>query len=300
LAFMAVCDVGDEVIVFEPFYSNYTGLADMSGIKFSAVTTSVKDGYHLPSKEEIVSKITPKTRAIMYASPGNPTGTVYTKEELQMLADICREHQIFLMADEVYREFCYDFGGNSPSIYDIPDVKDFVILFDSFSKRYSACGARVGVVACKNAPVLQAMLKVATVRLSGPVLEQYGIAACIDDGVSDYLAKVNALYKDRRNLLVEKINQIPGAFCPSPAGAFYAMASFEGIQAEDFCHWVLAEFSVNNTTILVSPGTGFYSTPGLGSTEIRLAYVISTEELTTALDILAQAVVEYRRVRGAK
>jgi len=300
IAFQACCDVGDDILVFEPFYSNYSGIAAMSGVTFTAVTTSVDNDYRLPSKAEIEAAIKPTTRAIMYASPGNPTGAVYTREELQMLADICRERKLFLFADEVYREFYYGGQGNSPSIYDINDVDDFVVMCDSFSKRYSACGARVGVVATRNPAVYAALLKVATVRLSGPVLEQVGIAACINQGVDDYLVKVNKLYQERRDILVEKLNKIPGCKCPTPAGAFYAMASFEGIVAEDFCQWVLAEFSVDGYTILISPGTGFYSTPGMGATELRLAYVIDSDDLVRALDILEKGVIEYRRVKASR
>lgn len=298
IAFMAICDVGDEIIVFEPFYSNYTGIAMMAGVTFVPVETKVTTGYHLPSKEEIEKVITPRTKAIMYASPGNPTGTIYSTEEVQLLVDICRQHNIFLLGDEVYREFCYDSGGISPSVYHMKDVDDFAILFDSFSKRYSACGARVGVVATKNKDVYQAMLKTATVRLSAPVLEQIGIAACINDGVTEYLKKVNGIYKERRDLLVSKVNQIPGAFCPNPEGAFYAMAKIDGVDADDFCKWLLTDFEYNGATILVSPGNGFYSTPGLGVNEIRMAYVINTDDLATALDILHHGVLKYRELKG--
>jgi len=300
IALMAICDVGDEIVVFEPYYSNYAGIAAMAGITLIAVPTSVNDGYHLPEKSEIEKKITSKTRGIMYASPGNPTGTVYTTDEIQLLVDICKEKNIFLLADEVYREFCYDAEDISPSLFHFDGVDEFAILFDSFSKRYSACGARVGVVASKNKDVRAAMLKVATVRLSGPVLEQVGIAACIEDGVSDYLKKVNNAYKERRDLLVSKLNEIPGVVCPVPAGAFYAMASFEGIEADDFCKWLLSDFRHNGSTVLVSPGSGFYATPGCGTTELRLAYVISIEKLTKALDILAHGVQEYRRIKASK
>jgi len=300
IAFMAICDVGDEIIVFEPYYSNYGGLAAMAGISLVPVPTFVQDGYHLPARAEIEKVITNKTRGIMFASPGNPTGTVYSKEELQLLIDICKSNKIFLMADEVYREFCYDSEDYSPSLFHFEGIDDFAIMFDSFSKRYSACGARVGTVASRNPAVYAAMLKVATVRLSGPVLEQVGIAACINDGVADYLKKVNKSYKERRDLLVKRLNEIPGVCCPVPAGAFYAMASFEGIVAEDFCKWLLSDFEYNGATVLVSPGSGFYTTPGCGTTELRLAYVINIEQLTKALDILSRGVVEYRKLNGSK
>jgi len=297
---MAVMDVGDDIVVFEPYYSNYAGIAAMAGVNIVSIPTSVEDGYRLPEKSVIEKAITPKTRAIMYASPGNPTGTVYTREELEVLVEVCKEKNIFLMADEVYREFCYDSETISPSLFHIDGVDEFAILFDSFSKRYSACGARVGVVATRNMAVRAALVKVATVRLSGPVLEQVGIAACIEDGVSDYLKEVNDAYKERRDLLVSKLNEIPGVVCPVPAGAFYAMASFEGIEADDFCKWLLSDFRYNGATVLVSPGSGFYATPGRGTTELRLAYVISMEQLSKALDILAHGVIEYRKVKGSK
>uniref|UniRef100_A0A7S4HMP5 Aminotransferase class I/classII large domain-containing protein n=1 Tax=Vannella robusta TaxID=1487602 RepID=A0A7S4HMP5_9EUKA len=300
IAFMAICDPGDEIVVFEPYYSNYSGLAAMAGVTLVPVPTFVKDGYHLPAREEIEKAITNKTRGIMYASPGNPTGTVYSKEELQLLIDVCKAKNIFLMADEVYREFCYDSEDYSPSLFHFEGVDEFAIMFDSFSKRYSACGARVGTVASRNKDVHAAMLKVATVRLSGPVLEQVGIAACINDGVADYLKRVNKSYKERRDLLVRRLNEIPGVYCPTPAGAFYAMASFEGIDAEDFCKWLLSDFEYNGATVLVSPGSGFYTTPNCGTTELRLAYVINIDQLNKALDILSRGIVEYRKVRGSK
>jgi len=298
LAFMAVCDVGDEIVVFEPYYSNYSGIASMAGVNLVSVPTYVENGYHLPDREKIAEKVTDKTRAIMYASPGNPTGTVYTTDELNMLVSIAKEKNIFLMADEVYREFCYDSEDYSPSLFHIEGVDEFAILFDSFSKRYSACGARVGAVATRNSAVAQALLKVATVRLSGPVLEQVGVAACINDGVADYLKRVNKSYKERRDLLISRLNEIPGVVCPAPQGAFYAMASFEGIDADDFCQWLLTDFELNGATLLVSPGTGFYNTPGAGKTELRMAYVINLDQLNKALDILSAGVVAYRKAKG--
>ena len=203
------------------------------------------------------------------------------------------------MADEVYREFCYDSEGYSPSLFHIDGVDEFAILFDSASKRYSACGARIGAVATRNKAVYQSMLKVATVRLSGPVLEQIGIAACIEDGVEDYLKRVNQCYKERRDLLVTKLNQIPGVTCPVPQGAFYAMAAFDGIDSDDFCKWLLTDFELNGATLLVSPGTGFYTTPGCGTTELRMAYVINLEQLSKALDILAAGIVAYRAAKAS-
>merc|ERR1712137_445826 len=298
IALMAVCDVGDEIVVFEPYYSNYGGIAAMAGVTLVPVPTTVKNGYRLPPREEVEKVITSKTRGLMYASPGNPTGTVYTKEEIQILIDVCKSRNIFLMADEVYREFCYDLEDISTSLFHFEGVDDFAILFDSFSKRYSACGARVGVVASRNPDVFAAMLKVATVRLSGPVLEQVGIAACINDGVKDYLARVNKSYKERRDLLVSRLNAIEGVFCPTPNGAFYAMASFDGIDAEDFCKWLLSDFEYNGATVLVSPGSGFYTTPNCGTTELRLAYVINSEQLNKALDILSHGYVEYIKQRS--
>jgi len=234
----------------------------------------------------------------MYASPGNPTGTIYTTQEVQMLVDICRHNGIFLLADEVYREFCYDQGGISPSAYHFKDVDDFVILLDSISKRYSACGARIGMVATKNKPVYQAILKTATVRLSAPVLEQIGIAACINDGVVDYLAKVNKIYKERRDILVSGLNKIPGVFCPNPEGAFYAMAYIEGVNGEDFCKWLLTDFNINGVTVLLSPGKGFYSSPELGDNEVRMAYVINTEEIITSLEIIEKGLQRYRETHA--
>eukprot|EP01095_Lingulamoeba_sp_RSL-Kostka_P001882 TRINITY_DN1266_c0_g1_i1.p1 TRINITY_DN1266_c0_g1~~TRINITY_DN1266_c0_g1_i1.p1 ORF type:complete len:427 (+),score=185.79 TRINITY_DN1266_c0_g1_i1:76-1281(+) len=292
IALQAITDPGDNVLVFEPFYSNYKGVGAMCGCDLISITTEASEQYHLPPREQIEAAINDKTRAIMYASPGNPTGTVYTKEEVQMLTDICREKNIFLLADEVYREFSYD-GDEITSAFHIDDVDDFVILLDSFSKRYSACGARVGVIGCKNEAVYHSMLKVATVRLSGPVVEQVGIAACIEDGVEDYLKDVFNDYISRRNYLVGRLNEMPNVTCLSPSGAFYAMANLGGIKTEHFCKWVLTDFEFEGKTVLVSPGAGFYTTPGYGESEIRIAYVLNKDRLKTALDVLEKAIIAY-------
>jgi aspartate aminotransferase len=293
-AMLACCDAGDEVIIPEPFYSNYAGLAAMACLHLVTFATHAEDGYRLPPREEIERLVGERTRAILYSSPGNPTGAVYTPEEVTMLGEVARAHGLFLLADEAYRELTYD-GQIAASALHLRGLEEYVIVLDSISKRFSACGARVGCVVSRNAAVMEAIMKLAMARLSAPVLEQIGAAACLKSTPLSYFEGVQAEYTRRRDIVYERLNQIEGVLCSKPAGAFYAMARIEGLDTEDFARWLLTDFEQDGETVMVAPGAGFYSTPGLGHDEIRIAYVLDTDTLSRAMDLLAAALRRYRQ-----
>ncbi|MCB2355505.1 pyridoxal phosphate-dependent aminotransferase [Clostridium estertheticum] len=290
-AFMAICDPGDEIIIPEPFYTNYNGLADLASVKVIPFITKAEDGFHLPSKEEITSKITKKTRAIMVSNPGNPTGVVYTQAEIRMLADIVKENDIFLISDEVYREFVYDDLKYTSALY-MKDIEDKIILIDSISKRYSACGARIGLVASKHKHLMAQMIKLGQSRLCVPVIEQVAAANLINTPKS-YFTEVKKEYEERRNILYKYLLKIPGVVCEKPTGAFYIVAKLPIKSAEDFAKWLLTDFNYNNKTVMVAPAQGFYATKGLGINEIRLSYCLNTTALKDAMEILGIAIKKY-------
>lgn len=290
-AIMAICDVGDEIIIPEPFYTNYNGFSEAAGVKVVPFITKAENGFHLPDKKEIESKITHKTRAILMSNPGNPTGVVYTYDEIRMLADIAKEHDIYLIADEVYREFVYDNLKYTSVLY-MEDVLDRVILVDSISKRYSACGARIGLVASKNKDLINQILKLCQSRLCVATIEQVAAANLINTP-KEYFVKVKAEYENRRNILFEALSNIPGVVCEKPTGAFYVVAKLPIKDADDFAKWLLTDFDYNNKTVMVAPAEGFYATPGLGKDEIRISYCLNCEDLKDAMDILSKALSEY-------
>lgn len=292
LALTAIADDGDEIITPEPFYTNYSGFAQVVGVNVVPFLTKAENGFHLPPKEEIVKYINPKTRAIMISNPGNPTGVVYTKEEIRMLADIAKEHDIFLISDEVYREFVYDDLKYTSALY-MEDVQDRIILIDSISKRYSACGARIGLVASKNKELIAQILKICQARLCVPTIEQLATANLVNTP-KDYFVKVKAEYEARRNILFEKLSQISGVTCEKPTGAFYVMVKLPIKDSEDFAKWMLTEFNHNNKTVMFAPAEGFYATEGLGKDEIRISYCLNTEALKDAMDIFALGLEKYR------
>jgi len=294
-ALLACGDAGDEIILPEPYYSNYNGLAAMTGLRLVPFTTRAEDGYRLPSRQVIERLVGGRARAILYSSPGNPTGVVYTLDEVATLGEIARAHGLFLLADEVYREFTYD-GQTATSALHIPGLEQHAVVLDSISKRYSACGARVGCVVSRNVSFMRAILKLAMVRLSAPALDQIGAAACVRTPPA-YFDRVRVEYTHRRDLVFECLNRIEGVICPRPAGAFYAMARIEGVDTEDFARWLLTDFEQDGETVMVAPGAGFYGTPGLGRDEIRIAYVLETVALSRALDLLATAIRRYRAVK---
>jgi aspartate aminotransferase len=290
-ALMAVCDVGDEVIIPEPFYTNYNGFSEAAGVKVVPFITKAEEGFHLPKKEEITSKITDKTRALLVSNPGNPTGVVYTYEEIRMLADIAKEYNLYIIADEVYREFVYDNLKFTSALY-MEDILDRVILIDSISKRYSACGARIGLVASKNNELMHQILKLCQSRLCVPTIEQLAAANLINTP-KEYFDEVKMEYEHRRNIMFEGLSSIPGVICKKPTGAFYIMAKLPIEDADDFAKWMLTDFNYENKTVMFAPAEGFYATEGLGKNEIRLSYCLNSEDLKDAMCILSIALQRY-------
>jgi aspartate aminotransferase len=283
---------GDEIIIPEPFYANYNGFACMSEVVIKPILSHIDSGYALPSIEEFEKTITPKTKAIFICNPNNPTGYLYSREELESLKEICLKHNLFLFSDEAYREFCYD-DREFISPMHLDGIDQHVIVLDSVSKRYSACGARLGCIVTKNKEVYQASLKFAQTRLSPPAVAQIAGEAAVDTP-DIYFVAVKEEYTKRRNLLVEGLNKIPGVKCPIPGGAFYVVAQIPVNDAEDFCKWMLESFDYQNETVMMAPVTGFYSTPGLGKNEVRLAYVLNQEDLKKALVCLEKGLEEYQ------
>jgi len=289
--FMTAMDPGDEVIIPEPFYANYNGFAQMGSIKVVPITAHIEDGFALPSMEEFEKRITPRSKAILICNPGNPTGSLYSRQDLEQLADICMRHDLFLFADEVYREFCYD-GATPFSCMNLKGAEQHVVMVDSVSKRYSMCGARVGALVTRNHAFISNAMKFAQARLSPPTLGQIAGEAALKTPHS-YFDAVAAEYVQRRNVLVDGLNAIPGVLCPRPAGAFYAMARLPIDSADRFCQWMLEEFSLDNETVMMAPGTGFYSTAGAGQNEVRLAYVLNEKDLLRSVHILRRALEDY-------
>ena len=289
-AAMALCDPGDEIMVFEPYYANYTTFAKEFGAVINAVQTNVENGYHLPSEEEIEAKITPRTRAILLTNPGNPTGVVYTEEEMQMIASLVLKHDIALIADEVYREFVYD--GAYRSFGTIPELDQHVIMIDSVSKRFSACGARIGCIICKNKAFGKEIIKCCQARLCSPILEQVGAAALYDTPAT-YLEEVNQEYKKRRDTIANALAKLPGVAASDPKGAFYVMVALPVDDAEKFAIWTLENFDIDGETVMFAPGNGFYNDPARGVNEARLAYVLKSEDLEKAIYILGEALKAY-------
>ena len=289
--FTACLNPGDEVIIPEPFYANYNGFAETTGVKVVSVSASIEHGFALPPIAEFEAKITDKTKAILICNPGNPTGYLYSEEELKQLEAIVKKHDLFLFADEVYREFCYD-GKTHHSVLNLKSIEQQVIIADSVSKRYSMCGVRIGAMVCRNKEVMQTALKLAQARLSPPLLGQIAAEAALK-APDSYFEKVSAEYVRRRDLLVDGLNQIEGVFCPKPGGAFYAIAKLPVEDTEHFCQWMLEDFEYQGQTVMMAPLSGFYSTPGLGKQEVRLAYVLEKEKLQQALACLEKALALY-------
>lgn len=291
--FLSCLDAGDEVIIPEPYYANYNGFAVSAGVIVKPVTSSIENGFALPSMQELESRITSKTKGIVICNPNNPTGYLYNRQELEVLKKIIIRHNLYLFADEAYREFCYE--GSHFSAMQLTDVDDHVILMDTISKRYSACGARIGALITKNTRVLTTVLKFAQARLSPPTFGQIIGEAAIDLP-PDYFDVTKAEYQLRRDTIVSRLNAIPGVFCPNPGGAFYAMASLPVNDADHFCQWLLEDFSFNQSTVMLAPASGFYGTSGLGRNEVRLAYVLNTSAINGAMDCLERALAQYQEV----
>jgi len=290
---LTVCDYGDEILIPEPFYTNYNGFSTSAGVKIIPITTKAENGFDLPSKLEIKELITGKTKAILLSNPNNPTGKVYTEKEINIIKEIAIENDIYIIADEVYREFVYD-GLDHRSFAQLPEVEDRVILTDSISKRYSACGARIGCIASKNKKVTEEVLKLCQSRLCVATIEQVGAAGLIEVS-KDYMKEAFVEYDKRRNIVFEALQNMEGVICKKPKGAFYITAKLPVEDAEDFVRWMLIEFDVDNETVMFAPAEGFYATPGLGKNEIRISYVLKEENLIKAMRILKEGLIEYNK-----
>lgn len=289
--FSTCCNPGDEIIIPEPFYANYNGFAVNAGLKVIPVTASIDDGFALPPIEEFEQKITSKTKAIMICNPANPTGCLYTQEEIKKLSELIRKHDLFLFSDEVYREFCYD-GARPFSVLELKGLDDNVVMVDSVSKRYSMCGARIGALITRNQEVLDTAMKFAQARLSPPTYAQIAAEAALQTPDS-YFEGVTEEYVKRRDIMVDGLNKIEGVTCPKPKGAFYCVAEFPVDDTEKFCQWLLEDFEHNGDTVMMAPLSGFYATPGLGKKEARIAYVLEEEQLRKAIACLENALKVY-------
>lgn len=288
--FMACLDPGDEVIIPEPFYANYNGFAVAAGVNVVPITSYIESGFALPPIAEFEKAITPKTKAIIICNPNNPTGYLYSKDELETLKQIVQKHNLYLFSDEAYREFCYE--GTHFSAMQLEGVDDNVVMMDTISKRYSCCGGRIGALVTKNKALLDTVMKFAQARLSPPGFGQIAGEAALDLP-ADYFDDTKAAYKARRDLIVKRLNNMPDVVCPNPGGAFYAIAKLPIDDADKFCQWLLEDFSYNGKTVMLAPATGFYGTAGLGKQEVRLAYVLNLEAINQAMDCLEKALEVY-------
>lgn len=288
---IAICNPGDEILIPEPFYTNYNGFTSEVNVNLVPVTTKAETGFRLPSKEEFVKKITPKTKAILFSNPGNPTGVVLTKKEMNMLKEIAIENDLFLISDEVYRKLAFD-GLTSYSMGELEGLDDRLIIIDSVSKRFSACGARIGAIISKNKTLTKNIMKLCQARLCVATLEQVGAAALYQLPLT-YTDGIKGIYQKRRDIVFETLKDIAGVVCKKPQGAFYVVAKLPIEDAEDFCLWLLNDFNLDNETVMLAPAGGFYGTPGLGKDEVRIAYVLNEEEMERSMDILKVALIKY-------
>jgi aspartate aminotransferase len=291
IAMQTCVNEGDEIIIPEPFYANYNGFACMSNVVVKPILSYIENGFALPAISEFEKLISDKTKAIIICNPNNPTGYLYSREELDALKELCLKYDLFLFSDEAYREFCYD-GREFISPMHLKGLDENVVIMDTVSKRYSACGARLGCLITKNKEVIKSALKFAQARLSPGMVEQIAGTAAVDTPNS-YFEEVNTEYTLRRDTLVARLNAIEGVFCPNPGGAFYVVAKFPIDDADVFCQWMLESFNLNNETVMMAPATGFYSTAGSGKNEVRIAYVLNTVDLNKAMDCLEVALQQY-------
>jgi aspartate aminotransferase len=288
---MTCFDPGDEVIIPEPYYANYSGFATMASVHVKPITAKIEDNFAPPPVAEFEKQINEKTKGIVLCNPGNPTGAVYSRADIQAIADLAKKHDLYLIADEVYREFCYE-GATPFSVYNLDGMDEHVILIDSVSKRYSMCGARIGAMITRNVEVRKTAMKFAQARLSPPTLGQIAAEAALETPQS-YFDDVIKEYQKRRDILVAGMNDIPGVTCPKPGGAFYCIAKLPIEDSDDFCKWLLESFSLDGETVMLAPGSGFYITEGLGKQEVRIAYVLNSTDLKKAIKILKEALVVY-------
>jgi len=293
-AIACVTDPGDEIIIPEPLYANYIGFSSLLGVNVVPITCEAETGYHLPAPHAIEALVSERTKAMVFANPGNPTGVVYSAEELSALADIASRRNLFLVADEVYREFTYD-GVEAISILSFPEISDRAVVVDSISKRYSACGARVGCLVSRNTDLVASAMKFAQARLSPPAFGQI-LAAAAASLPPDYFDETRREYEKRRNLVCDILSTIPGVVCRKPEGAFYVMPKLPIEDTDEFARWLLESFSHNGETVLVAPGAGFYATPGVGKSEVRIAYVLNVGDLERAMDAFREGVERYQEI----
>ncbi len=292
-AFLATLNPGDEVIIPEPFYTNYNGFAVQTGVTIVPVTSYIEDGFALPPVREFEKLITNNTKAVLVCNPNNPTGYLYSKEELMQLRDLVLKHDLYLFSDEVYREFCYD-GYEHYSVMQMEGIDNNAVLFDSVSKRYSECGVRIGALVSRNKKIIEAALKYGQARLSPPLFGQIAAEASLKAG-KDYFKEVYDEYIERRNFVIDALNKIEGVFTPMPKGSFYSVMSLPVEDAEDFCIWLLKDFEYQGETVMLAPAQGFYSTPDAGKNQVRLAYVLKTEDLKRSVKILEEALKVYKK-----
>ena len=293
-AFAAVCHPGEKIIVFEPFYTNYNGYASITGIKLKPIRTLAENGFHLPTQKEIEKNIDKKTKGIIICNPNNPTGTVYSKKELKTIAKIAKKYNLFILSDETYREFVYD-NKKHYSMMNFFEIKNQVILLDSVSKRFSSCGARIGVLASKNKKVVESAIKFAQARLSLPMVEQLSVIPLLENS-GEYIKKIIPEYKKRRNVVFSEIKKIPEVVVVKPNGAFYLMVKIPWLKDSDhFAFWLLNKFSYQRKTVMIAPGNGFYASKNLGKDEFRIAFVLSVSKLKEAMKILKKGLEEYKK-----
>lgn len=292
-ALAAAAEPGDKVLVFEPFYTNYAGYAALLGIELVPVLTEASTGYHLPERARIEKVLQQGVRAIILCNPNNPTGTVFTRAEVELLGSLCKQHDLYLISDEAYREFCYE--GQHTSALELPSLQEHTIVVDSLSKRLSACGARIGALVSRNPQVMAAALRMAQARLSSPTLEMVGAASALEDpDTPKFVFETISEYRGRRDTVLAGLRKIDGAFCKTPEGAFYVMATLPVDSSEDFARWLLTDFQRDGKTVMLAPGPGFYASPGRGTHEVRIAYVLNQSDLACAMELLGEAVLAYQ------
>ncbi len=291
IAMMSCMDPGDEILIPEPFYANYNGFSTQANVKVIPIRSTIETGFALPPISEFEKLITPRTKAIMICNPSNPTGYLYSKDELEKLRDLVKKHDLWFFSDEVYREFCYD-GNEYTSVMNLAGIENNVVMLDSISKRYSACGARIGALVSRNKDLMATALKFAQARLSPPTFGQVAAEAAIDTP-NEYFTKVKSEYVSRRDFVVKALNEMDGVFCPKPNGAFYCIARLPIDNADKFCQWLLEDFAYENETVMLAPATGFYSRPDLGTDEVRIAYVLNLTDLSKAMKCLSEALKVY-------
>lgn len=294
MAMLTICNPDDEVLVPEPFYSNYKSFIDIAGAKIVPIATDITNDFALPKKEDIQKLISPKTKAILYSNPCNPTGKVYTKEEVELMADLALENDLFIVADEPYREFIYDDNDKHYSLLDIEKAKENTVIVDSVSKHYSACGARVGFLISKNEEFMTYIMKFCQARLAAPTVEQYAVANLMK-APKEYFKGIKEIYNRRRDIIVNSLNKIEGVTCSTPKGAIYAFAKLPVDSSEEFCKWLLTDFRYDNSTVMLAPGEGFYETEGLGKQEVRFSFCVGEEDIEKAMKVLEEALKVYKK-----